>query len=399
MPVTVRPSSRAVECWGKRDQLQRRFTHAASPEQLLVSITSDDSYAYGSDTSKPPPRLVQSSFAGLDRTSTTFAAKNGLVHACLEAYNEHHNLVLRPDDVWLAILTQLSVYINARAEDLRSQLVDHTGQQELHIEVELKADLDHGAMAYEMTKLMSASLKDPELREWILPGFSTTEKADQAVASIVFMGTMQKYFTYSWGTRCGIPAVTLLGNEDDWIEIAERCATRLGTGQFGPEAAAWYRVLKPVLVGLLESFIEPEGAAARKFWQTIVDEHKPNGSGRVTYSGWITAFCYWDEKGECLHKANSGWGGGSSSAGSVRLSRSDIPVGFSKVPVTLLNQGVKIPTEMVAGSVGIKVRKFEEGGDSPISSPTAESSGGLYRQRWDGYDTLQPESGWFMYRV
>ncbi len=394
MPVTVRPSTRAAECWGKRDQLHRRYTHAATPEQLLSSVTTNDD---GSPHStRASLRIVQSSFAGLDRTSTTFATKNGLVHACIEAYNEHHNLVLRPEDIWVAILTQLSVYINANADTLRSQFVDHAGQQDLHIEVELSASLDHGLMAHQMTKLMAASLKDPTLREWILPAFSTTEKVDQAVASIVFMGTMQKYFTYSWGTRCGIPAVTLLGDEEDWIEIAERCASRLGTGEFGPEAAAWYRVLRPVLAGFVGTFLDPEGAATTRFWQGIVDEHRPNGSGRVTYSGWITAFCYWDEKGQCLHTSRSGWGGSSDNAGSVRLSRSDIPVGFSKVPVTLLNKGVEIPTEMVAGSVAIKVRKFDEGGDSPGSSPTAESPTGLSRQRWENYDTLQPESGWFM---
>ncbi|KAK3357607.1 hypothetical protein B0T25DRAFT_452522 [Lasiosphaeria hispida] len=377
MPATVRPSSQTAEAWGKRDQLHSRFVHSTSPEQLLSTVTTSDGDSSHYGKASPTPRLAQSSFAHLDRTSTTFATKNGLVHACMEAYNEHHNLVLRPDDIWLAILTQLSVYVNANAEALRNQFVSHAGQQELHIEVELTASLDHGAMAFHMGKLLNGSLKDPDLREWILPAFSTTEKVDQAVASIAFMGTMQKYFTYSWGTRCGIPAVTLLGDVEDWIEIADRCASRLGAGYFGDEAARWYHVLKPVLAGFVGTFHDPEGAATRRFWQGIVDEHRPNGSGCVTYSGWITAFCYWDEKGRCLHKSSSEWGG--SLGGGVRLSRSEIPMGFSKVPVTLVNNGIEIPTEMVAGSVG--------------------GSGGLYRQRWDGYDTLQPESGWFMYFV
>jgi len=299
---TVHPAQHAASQWCTRPV--QRYRHKflpASPEQLLAAVINDE----GEDPRKlPPPRLVQSSFNTIDKTSTTIAAKNGFVHACIEAYNEHHNLVLRPDDIWIAILTQLSAYVNANAEQLRSKFVSHDGQQDLHIEVELTPDLDHGAMAYEMTKLMSATLKDPSLRDFILPAFSTTEKSDQAVASIVFMGTMQKYYTYSWGTRCGIPAVDLLGEEDDWIEIAERCALRLGTGDFGPEAAKWYsRVLKPVLAGFVETFRDPDGPAATRFWQGIVSEHRPNGSGTTTYSGWITAFCYWDEKGACLHQS------------------------------------------------------------------------------------------------
>ncbi|KAK0623009.1 hypothetical protein B0T14DRAFT_159944 [Immersiella caudata] len=369
----------------------QRYRHKftpASPEQLLAAITNDE----GEDPRKlPPPRLVQSSFGSPFQTPTTIAAKNGLINAAIEAYNEHHNLVLRPDDIWVAILTQLSAYVNANASDLRSKLVTHgDGQQGLHIEVELSPNLDHGAMAYEMTKLMSASLKDPELRDWILPAFSTTEKADQAVASIVFMGTMQKYFSYSWGTRCGIPAVNLLGEEDDWIEIAERCALKLGAGDFGPEAAKWYRVLRPVLAGFIETYRDPSGPAATRFWQGMVDEHKPNGSGRTTYSGWITAFCYWDEKGNCLHDSLVQDVDG---ARVVRLSRNQIPSGFTKVPVSLLKMGLKVPTEMVAGSVGMKVRKWEEDGLESTGRPTRDSQIG------GGYNTLQPVSGWFMQYV
>jgi hypothetical protein len=235
-------------------------------------------------------------------------------------------------------------------------------------------------MAYEMTKHMSTLLNDPSLREWILPGFTTTEKSDQAVAAVVFLGAMQKYFSYSWGTRCGIPAVTLLGEEDDWMEIAERAA-RIGKGDFGPEAARWYRVLRPVLAGFVETFREPEGEKARRFWQGVVDEHKPNGSGCVTYSGWITAFCFWNEKGVCLHEGT----------GTVRLARNQIPSGFARVPVTLLDMGREIRTEMVAGSVGVRIRRWEE-------EQGGEGKGGEVegQRRWEGFDTLQPESGWFM---
>lgn len=384
MPVTIRPSSCTAVAWDNREK-SHRFTHAASPEQLLSLTTSDDSYVRGKSDGAAEKRrtLVQSSFAQPDQKSALFAAKNGLVFACLEAYNDHHNLVIRPDDVWLAILTQLSAYVNANAEDLRDLFVDHSGQKGLHIEAELKG-IDHGRMAFLMSGLMADGMKDPSLRGWVLPAFSTTDKNDEAVASIVFMGTMQKYFTYSWGTRCGIPAVTLLGEADDWVEIAQRCADRLGSGGFGEGARRWYRVLQPVLEGFLETFRDPDGEAALAFWQGIVNKHDPNGSGTVAYSGWITAFCYWNEKGECLHEQKHGAG-----SRGPRLTRSQIPMGFSKVPVTLMNDGVIIPTEMVAGSVAIKAVQSR--------SEPPPSEGGVRKSRGGVFDTIQPESGWFMY--
>ena len=70
----------------------------------------------------------------------------------------------RPDDVWVAILAQLSIYVNAHAEELRHLFVAHDGQKALSIEVGSLAGLDHGKMAYEMTKLMSGS---SEMRNWI----------------------------------------------------------------------------------------------------------------------------------------------------------------------------------------------------------------------------------------
>ena len=383
MPATIRPSSRTAEAWESRDK-SHYFAHATSPEHLLVSTTSDDS-PFGGQAGKggkPRSALVQSSFSTLGRESAVYAAKNGLLFAWIEAYNHHHNLVLRPDDVWLAILTQLSTYVNANAEDLRGLFVDHSGQKELHIEVKLK-ELDHGRMAFLMTKLMGENMKDPSLRSWVLPAFSTTGKNDETVASIVFMGAMQKYFAYSWGTRCGIPSVTLLGDADDWVEIAQRCADRLGSGGFGDGAQRWYRVLKPVLDGFIESFRNPDGEEALAFWRRIVDKHNPDGSGKVTYSGWITAFCYWDEKGVCLHESGSRMGEGPS------LTRGEIPMGFTKMPVTLWDGGLSIPTEMLAGSVGIR-------GVHPRDGP---SEGGQRQPQWDGFDTIQPESGWFMWRT
>ncbi|KAI1412898.1 hypothetical protein F5Y13DRAFT_38976 [Hypoxylon sp. FL1857] len=239
--------------------------------------------------------------------------------------------------------------------------------------------IDHGKMAFAMTKLMQENVRDEGLQQWILPAFSTTTKVDQAVASIIFMGTMQKYFTYSWGTRCGIPSVTLLGEQSDWIKIRER-AERLAT--FGSEPSRWLRLLRPVLDGFVASFKDPESEATRRFWQGICNEHVPNGSGTIAYSGWITSFCFWDESGRCLHGPKVGQ--------EVKLTRSQMPSGFAKVPVTLLDNGLEIPTEMVAGSMAIRAFRPKE---------TAGACSRPQMRRSAGNDTIQPEVGWFMYKT
>jgi len=51
-----------------------------------------------------------------------YAENSGFVNSIFLAYNRHHNLVIRPDDVWIAIATQFSYYVNWRAEEFRGNL-------------------------------------------------------------------------------------------------------------------------------------------------------------------------------------------------------------------------------------------------------------------------------------
>lgn len=78
---------------------------------------------------------------------------NGLVHACLEAYNHHHHLTLRPDDIWIAIITQFSFYVNRHAETMRTFFVDHEGKKELIIKSR-KLDADFIDMTWQMADLI-----------------------------------------------------------------------------------------------------------------------------------------------------------------------------------------------------------------------------------------------------
>jgi hypothetical protein len=61
------------------------------------------------------------------------SSENGFVYAATRAYNGHHHLILRPDDIWLSIMTQFSFYINARAEEFRDKFVSFDGKKELTV--------------------------------------------------------------------------------------------------------------------------------------------------------------------------------------------------------------------------------------------------------------------------
>jgi hypothetical protein len=53
------------------------------------------------------------------------------VNGTIRAFQQDLHLVLRPDDVWLAITMQFRFYVAGHAEEMRSKLVKHAGK--MHI--------------------------------------------------------------------------------------------------------------------------------------------------------------------------------------------------------------------------------------------------------------------------
>ncbi|KAF9350896.1 hypothetical protein BGX26_010966, partial [Mortierella sp. AD094] len=182
-------------------------------QQQLFKLACNDQY-------KLSDEILQSS---LQATSDILPRHNGFVLTLSEAYNEHRALIIRPDDVWTAILVQFNFFVNGNAELLRSQFVSHEGQKTLKVEeIGNRYTVDFGKMAQDMTAEIDRNVVDPSLRKWILPTFTTTTNNDTIVSSVIMMATMKKYFKYIFSLRCGLPRVTIEGEKRDWENILER---------------------------------------------------------------------------------------------------------------------------------------------------------------------------------
>ena len=350
-----------------------------SPEKLLEGSCSDEYQSCH--------KIIQSSFdRNLD--NSLHPSSNGFVRAAVEAYSYHQHLLIRPEDVWFAILTQLSVYINKHPEELREKFVAHKGKIDLEVvRVGNRNTVDHKSMIEETAQLIEKNVVDPELRRWIMPGFTTTSRNDEVVASILMMGALQKYFAYRFTVRCGIPSATLLGERSDWEDILARLE-KLKT--FGDEPTHWYYLLKPVVSSFVMTFDNPASPEITHFWTRIV--HRRGGSGVDEISGWLTAFCLWKEDGRLLYDptaiANSGQRQRAEEQALCldgqnygRFDMKDLPRGYATVPVKYNDNGDEFEAVILAGSVGIK----------------RSSSGKVTAEGQVGVDTLQAVSGWWMY--
>jgi hypothetical protein len=200
--------------------------------------------------------------------------RNGLVGAALEAWNGHHHLVLRPDDLWLAITSQLGFFITAHAEALRHKFVSHEGQKELGVEQGMHPDdADYGKFAMQMAEEIGRHVVDPDLVPWILPDFTTTTDTDRVAGAVLLMGAMQRYFTYSFDCcTCGIPSVTLLGTRADWEQLQQRVGR---IGRLEGEAVEFQRLLEPIVRHMVLSFDDPTCDAVLHFWRCIASRERP----------------------------------------------------------------------------------------------------------------------------
>ncbi|KAI1443208.1 hypothetical protein F5Y02DRAFT_429141 [Annulohypoxylon stygium] len=395
MPVTIKTASHSSE-------LITNEKIVSSPEQLFkASCPREFRQCKG---------VIQSSFNNLSHTKI-FSARNGFVHAASLAYSGHHHLTIRPEDVWLSILTQFSFYVNANAEKLRSFFVAHQDQKELIVFDD--GDIysaDFGEITLWMTHQIEQNVVDPELRKWIMPDFSTTTRSDTVTAAIVMMGSMQQYFKYICVFTCGIPSVTLLGEKEDWIKIRQRLDY---LPRFSKEAERFAILLKVILEYFIRSFDEPTHPEVISFWSRIARED--SGSGSSYLSGWITAFCFWEADGKCLHtlptepKDVSWFQIGCDLDGTLfhKIDMDDVPEGFMSVPMVVVENGIQIKTRMVAGSIGIKASSSGELiKTKPPQKRQSSNTGGKDQIPVEdlsvsetGPDSIQPVSGWWIYKT
>ncbi|KAL8777590.1 MAG: hypothetical protein Q9213_007798 [Squamulea squamosa] len=364
MPVTIKPTSHGANNIGAGTDIK-------DPLELLKHACPEES--------KGCQELLQSSY-GSKIPSAINASRNGFVKGAINAYNNHHHLQLRPEDVWFAILSQLSLYINAHAEKLRGLFVSHGGKKELRLEyIGTRYTVDYGVFAKQMGEVIERHVVDPELRRWMMPAFTTTTEHDTIIASILLMGSCQEYFEYTCGIVCGLPSVTLLGDRADWELILTRIEK---LKEYGEEPTQFYTLLKPVLSRFVKSFNNPTDKEIISFWNRIASEFD-EGSGPTYYSGWITAFCFWNKDGKSMYDPEGYRPGGEKSAlrldgASYHVIDSDtVPPGYTSVPVKLDDNGVILKARMVAGSLAQRYTSSRDEGSS--------------------LDTIQPESSWWMF--
>ncbi|KAI5291731.1 Nitrogen permease regulator 3 [Ascosphaera aggregata] len=290
---------------------------------------------------------------------------NGFVDCLLDCYNGHHDLILRPDDVWTAIASQFSYFVNATS-NIGSDNVVH-----LVSNLEMGEKMVDYSQQIENAEALTQST--PEFQEWIKPKFEgSTTTNDEIVYSVLMLATSSASMSEPTPFRCGLPSVTLQGKLEHWQLIEQKVdEIRLFCGKH-KEAMAWRELLLPIARGFVQSYWEPESLATLHFWRTIVNDVE-NGSSADTIGGWLSAFCYFDRHGQpniSAAKASELPPVSLFGLSYPRIPLSNISGAFVSHPATLERNGQKYNAKLLAGSVAKEVIKIngKKTGYAPLNA-------------------------------
>ena len=243
--------------------------------------------------------MIAWSFAD-DEKFYTFTGKDVFFKTVVRAYAEHRPLVLSPDMIWVLISQGFARYVNAHSEEMREQLVSHSGKTELVVLSDkdlLSGDADWQKLMADFTAQINDATKG-DIAKTITADFTTTGITERITSQITLMETMKSYFDYVVHyIACGIPSVTLTGTPEDWQKVLEK-TQQLQKYAVGP----WTKSLVPILTEFVKA---SEGKADQAFWQGMVKKHRVDklaGGGcdfrkPTKLDGWILKF-FPDENGQ-----------------------------------------------------------------------------------------------------
>jgi len=325
-----------------------------------------------------------------DQNYLLSANRHGFVVTAMSAYSNECPLEIRPDDIWLSILTQFSTYMNANEAAVRRTILKRDGKEDLMLEYQSQDESsDDEIHADDVLRMFRRKITKQEFIDWAIPAFSTTSVDDQAAAAIVVMGQVKGYVNNPVQTGHGIPSVTLHGTKEDWKDILSRIEA---LPDYGDEPSRWFHLLRPVLQRFVNSFDDPDAKSTTDFWQKMIyqDEHL---RGTDRYFGWISAFCFWNKNG-----SPPGYRRPSRRRADYHPLRLDgieyhainataLLPGYVSIPITVKQKSHdrrKFAAVIVAGLMGMAAKR-------------RRSCTAIHPSEEMGIDRLAPVSAWFVF--
>lgn len=296
---------------------------------------------------KDAQRIIATSFS--DENDLKTMGKDAFYRVIVNAYAKHLSVTLSPDMIWLVISQGFARYVNAHAEELRPQLVNHEGKMDLAIMTDkdlLTEEADWPSLIDDFSSQIEKYTKG-DIAKTITSDFTTTSLVERVASQITLMESVKSYFEYIvYRIACGIPTITLQGSVEDWQHVLEKTKN---LKQYGLES--WVNSLEPILKEFIQA---ADGHPNQKFWKGMVKKQeveKLKGGAcspdkPTELDGWLLKL-FPDEKGQTLDKV----------AHTKEMPSEYVRVNFKYRVIDPANGNLitETPMELWAGFIGVKV--------------------------------------------
>ena len=163
---------------------------------------------------------------GSEEEIYSVCADCGMFGAIFTAYSYHYKLRTSPDDWWFCVIKQVACAIdeNSQKKSVRKMFVDHESKKTIVVEVEDPTihTVNYSWFFDQITKAIKENVKAPEFVDGITADFNTTTPVQKIVSQITLMYSVNSYFNFDLLLGCGIPAVEMLGTEEDWKKLTSK---------------------------------------------------------------------------------------------------------------------------------------------------------------------------------
>ena len=218
--------------------------------------------------------------------------KHPLINALNIAYSNHIPVEISPDDIWLTILSGLSIHLNNNANAKNKFAKDNnlsTSNKKQPIDIHTTFTYDNPnndwlSVFPMFSSAIQSKLQSPTIVSLTNSSFSTSTNISTSAFQIALMDACKDFFEYAVYYKCNIPQIRLLGSANDWRSIYNNLDK---LAEF--DLAIWIDALKPIIREFIITTSGPDFIDI-DFWKDIFQFNNKCGSGHDYITGWITKF-------------------------------------------------------------------------------------------------------------
>ena len=258
-------------------------------KQLAIEYAAEKAFSIiedgrkGHNTCAPRPTKIVSAL-GSDEEVYSAGADCGMFAAVFTAYSHHYRLRTSPDDWWFCVVKRVARAIdqNSSKASVRNMFVDHEGKKDITVQVNDPTiyTVDYNFLFDQIAEQLIGNLKVPEFVDGVTADFGTTSAVQKIVSQITLMYSVKQYFNFGMACGCGIPALEMLGSEEDWMKLSsklkvlrtllEPIENDLGL------SSKWWDLVQKVFWNLQTTY---RGNPDKDWWSHIMSYEESYGSG------------------------------------------------------------------------------------------------------------------------